>query len=151
MIWAQLYKGELSVHVNLNTTESYPVGGTRLDDGHRHLIEVVRNVTLVEVRINGTEYFRKTISFSSYLNAPVLYLGGKPAPEVSATEAVRAVRQASASPAPLEAAPTHPPPFKGILQDVQLSNGSAVLTVQFFPLMQEAEVFFSKLLQKSYI
>jgi len=143
VIWAQLYKGELSVHVNLNTTESYPVGGTRLDDGHRHLIEVVRNVTLVEVRINGSEYFRKTISFGSYLTAPVLYLGGKPAPEVPVTEAVRAVRQTAASPAPLEAAPNHPPPFKGILQDVQLSNGSATLTVQFYPL-QEAQVKFHK-------
>lgn len=40
--------------------------------------QVVRNVTLVEVRINGTEYFKKTISSAGPLSAHVLYLGGMP-------------------------------------------------------------------------
>ncbi|KAF4525402.1 hypothetical protein B566_EDAN004145 [Ephemera danica] len=39
---------------------------------------VVRNNTLVEVRINGTEYFKKTISSAGPLHAQVLYLGGMP-------------------------------------------------------------------------
>lgn len=39
---------------------------------------MIRNVTLVQVKINGTEYFRKTIGSSAPLDAQVLYLGGFP-------------------------------------------------------------------------
>ncbi|XP_059483045.1 protein crumbs isoform X2 [Neocloeon triangulifer] len=135
VIWAQLEKGELSVHVNLNNSESYHVGGTRLDDGHLHLIEVVRNLTLVTVRINGTEYLRKTYPFGANLNAPLLYLGGKPPPDAPSTESVRTVRQALTPAALVDASSgALPVPFKGILQDVQLSNGSYTLAVEFYPL-----------------
>ncbi|CAB3373706.1 Hypothetical predicted protein [Cloeon dipterum] len=135
VIWAQLEKGELSVHVNLNNSESYHVGGTRLDDGYLHLIEVVRNLTLVTVRINNTEYLRKTYPFGANLNAPVLYLGGRPSLDAPSTEPVRTVRQAG-TPAALIDVPSGSAnvPFKGILQDVQLSNGTYTFAVEFFPL-----------------
>jgi protein crumbs len=61
------------------TPESYAVGGKTLDDGFQTLIEVIRNATLVQVKLNGTEYFRKTLSTTGQLNAQVLYLGA-PAP-----------------------------------------------------------------------
>lgn len=35
-------------------------------------------MTLVQVKINGSEYFRKTISASGQLDVQVLYLGGVP-------------------------------------------------------------------------
>lgn len=96
---ASLKGGELLVHLRFNQTpEDYTVGGTRLDNGHLHLIEVVvasnarkgasrgrfrsssnyrplaqvvRNSTLVQVKLNGTEYFRKSISAAKQLDAQV--------------------------------------------------------------------------------
>lgn len=114
---AKLQSGELLVRIQLNgTPEEQPVGGNRLDNGFTHLIQVVRNSTLVQVKINGTEYFRKTLSSIGLLDADVLYLGGPP-PSV-----------------------TEPPPasayFKGIIQDVQVSNGSYPMTVELFPLTE---------------
>ncbi|XP_071442369.1 protein crumbs isoform X3 [Hetaerina americana] len=179
LISAQLEGGELLVRIKLNSTpEAYTVGGVRLDDGNNHLIQVVREVTLVQVRINGTEYFRKTISATGKLNAQVLYLGGMPsythlsstptpggAPQhletlpqlqhhgVSASGALdsiedghdeRFVRQAmggivnsdvdiSPQTGP-EALTGSLPYFKGIIQDVQISNGNRTMVVEFFPL-----------------
>ncbi|RVE48443.1 hypothetical protein evm_006879 [Chilo suppressalis] len=69
---ASLLGGELLVHLRFNHThENYTVGGTRLDNGYLHLIEVVRNATLVQVKLNGTEYFRKSISAAKQLDAEV--------------------------------------------------------------------------------
>lgn len=53
------FVGELFVRIQFNgSAEAYPVSGVKLDNGYNHLIEVIRNVTLVQVKINGTEYFR---------------------------------------------------------------------------------------------
>ncbi|KAL0896197.1 hypothetical protein ABMA27_012140 [Loxostege sticticalis] len=150
---ASLFGGELLVHLRFNqTSENYTVGGTRLDNGHLHLIEVVRNATLVQVKLNGTEYFRKSISAAKQLDAQVLYLGGPPPPSgetmPSAPGALAAL--APPSPTPSTTAPAAPAPaamtaaqpdavddsayFKGVIQDVQVSNGVNVTIVEFFPL-----------------
>lgn len=102
---AFLHKGELLVKMRFNgTTEGYTVGGNKLDNGYNHLIEVIRNLTLIQVKLNGTEYFRKTLSLSGQLNAQVLFLGGPPNPEqgISREEEDKMY-------------------FKGIIQDVQVS------------------------------
>ncbi|XP_076660402.1 cell polarity complex component crumbs isoform X2 [Halictus rubicundus] len=124
-IAAQLEGGELLVRIQFNGTEAYTVGGVKLNDGNNHLIQVIRNVTLVQVKINGTEYFRKTISASGQLNVTVLYLGGLP-------QASRYIRQVDNRQIEVPQAPQVN--FKGIIQDVQISNGSNTMVVQFFPL-----------------
>ncbi|CAG9133694.1 unnamed protein product [Plutella xylostella] len=126
------------------TPEEYTVGGTRLDNGHLHLIQVVRNSTLVQVKLNGTEYFRKSISAAKQLDAQVLYLGGPPPPASPPPAAPPASPAPGAAPAP--AAPlTTPAPapedndddyFKGVIQDVQISNGVNVSVVEVFPLRE---------------
>jgi protein crumbs len=129
-ILAQLDAGELLVKIQFNgTLEKYTVGGQKLDDGNRHLIQVVRNVTLVQVKINGTEYFRKTISATGPLDLNVLYLGGMPQVE-------RTIRQVDTI---SEWSENAKPPvnFKGIIQDVQISNGKRIMVVEFFPLKAE--------------
>ncbi|KAF5299346.1 hypothetical protein FQA39_LY02519 [Lamprigera yunnana] len=139
-IAAQLEGGELLVRIQFNgTPESYTVGGVKLNDGFNHLIEVIRNVTLIQVKLNRTEYFRKTISSTGTLDAQVLFLGGQPQ--------LRPVRQAADSPkadliATTGAAAAVTTPlsmihFKGIIQDVQISNGSKIMVVEFFPLKVE--------------
>ncbi|KAJ9583887.1 hypothetical protein L9F63_021779, partial [Diploptera punctata] len=90
---------------------------------------VVRNVTLVKVMINETEYFRKTISATGQLNVNVLYLGGLP-------DHVRVARQAEGSVVRAEITEA-PRNFKGIIQDVQVSDGSGKFFVEFFPLIAE--------------
>lgn len=117
----------------------------------------MRNVTLVQVKINGTEYFRKTISATGPLDVNVLYLGGMP-------QMGRTIRQVEAIPTRSEIAKT-PVNFKGIIQDVQvtyrlvfvcpsdvrckkmttetichslqISNGNRIMVVEFFPLKAE--------------
>ncbi|XP_066252818.1 protein crumbs [Euwallacea similis] len=135
---AQLENGELFVRIQFNgSAEAYPVSGVKLDNGYNHLIEVIRNVTLVQVKLNGTEYFRKTISATGILNAQVLFLGGQPQ--------LRSVRQATENLTPKAdlVTPTAPAAitstlsnvnFKGIIQDVQISNGSSIMVVEFFPI-----------------
>ncbi|CAG9817889.1 unnamed protein product [Phaedon cochleariae] len=136
-IAAQLEGGELLVRIQFNgSLEGYTVGGVKLDNGYNHLIEVIRNVTLVQVKINGTEYFRKTISAAGALEARALYLGGQPQS--------RAVRQTDET-VKIDMTPTAPAAamtssqaasvnFKGVIQDVQISNGSSVMVVEFYPL-----------------
>lgn len=157
-IAAQLEGGELLVRIQFNgTPEAYTVGGVKLNNGYNHLIEVIRNVTLVQVKLNGTEYFRKTISSTGMLNAQVLFLGGQPqlrpvrqaldATVVSKTELPNAATSAAVT------TPLSMINFKGIIQDVQviilvlhssmicvlsksfqISNGSKTMVVEFFPL-----------------
>ncbi|CAO1412778.1 unnamed protein product [Diamesa serratosioi] len=116
-ISATLNKGELYVHMRFNgTPETYAVGGKQLDDGFNHLIEVIRNSTLVQVKLNGTEYFRKTLSTTGQLNAQVLYLGALP-PQIDPDEDKKY--------------------FKGLIQDVQVSNGSHAMMVELYPLETE--------------
>ncbi|XP_012537292.2 protein crumbs isoform X3 [Monomorium pharaonis] len=124
-IAAQLEGGELLVRIQFNGTEAYTVGGVKLNDGNNHLIQVVRNVTLVQVKINGTEYFRKTISATGDLNVTVLYLGGLP-------QTSRYIRQVDSR--QMEVQQTPQINFKGIIQDVQISNGTRTMVVEFFPL-----------------
>lgn len=133
-IAAQLEGGELLVRIQFNGTEAYTVGGVKLNDGNNHLIQVIRNVTLVQVKINGTEYFRKTISASGQLNVTVLYLGGLP-------QASRYIRQVDNRQIEVSQAPQVN--FKGIIQDVQISNGIETMVVEFFPLkVKVKEEFF---------
>ncbi|KAK2581667.1 hypothetical protein KPH14_002164 [Odynerus spinipes] len=124
-IAAQLEGGELLVRIQFNGTEAYTVGGVKLNDGNNHLIQVIRNVTLVQVKINGTEYFRKTISATGQLNVTVLYLGGLP-------QASRYIRQVDNRQMEIQQVPQVN--FKGIIQDVQISNGNEIMVVEFFPL-----------------
>lgn len=65
--------------------------------------QVVRNVTTVQVKINSTEYFRKTISATGPLDLQILVLG-------SANNTS-------------DDSPNNPPVrnFKGVIQDVQVS------------------------------
>lgn len=59
LVGASLKGGELLVHLRFNQTpEDYTVGGTRLDNGHLHLIEVViasSAVGVVTVRLQITD------------------------------------------------------------------------------------------------
>lgn len=75
-------------------------------------LQVVRNVTLVQVKINGSEYFRKTIAASGQLDVQVLYLGGVP-PNARVN-----FRPGGT--------PDHSN-FKGIIQDVQASKNCYLL------------------------
>lgn len=119
-IAAQLSKGELEVLMKFNgTLETYAVGGKQLDDGYNHLIEVIRNSTLVQVKINGTEYFRKTLSSTGLLNAQFLSLGG---------------------PQNVDNDVGDKDYFKGIIQDVQVSNGSQTMIVQLYPLDDQPDL-----------
>ncbi|XP_026828708.1 protein crumbs isoform X3 [Ooceraea biroi] len=124
-IAAQLEGGELLVRIQFNGTEAYTVGGVKLNDGNNHLIQVARNVTLVQVKINGTEYFRKTISATGDLNVTILYLGGLP-------QASRYIRQVDSRQMEVHQSPQVN--FKGVIQDVQISNGTRTMVVEFFPL-----------------
>jgi Laminin G domain. len=71
-------------------------------------------VTLVQVKINGTEYFRKTISATGPLDLNVLYLGGMP-------QVGRTIRQVDANPEWSDIT-KGPVSFKGIIQDVQVNK-----------------------------
>ncbi|XP_017140739.1 protein crumbs isoform X1 [Drosophila miranda] len=133
---AKLHGGELLVKMQFSgTPEAYTVGGQKLDNGYNHLIEVVRNQTLVQVKLNGTEYFRKTLSTTGLLDAQVLYLGG-PAPtresllpastEPGVDESVTVLSK--------ETTDDSKDYFKGIIQDVKVSNGSLNLIVEMYPL-----------------
>ncbi|XP_053602020.1 protein crumbs [Plodia interpunctella] len=134
---ASLYAGELLVHLRFNqTSENYTVGGTRLDNGHLHLIEVVRNSTLVQVKLNGTEYFRKSISAAKQLDAQVLYLGGPPPAPATVAPPTLSPMTAVTTPPPQDVDDTDY--FKGVIQDVQVSNGVNVTVVEFFPLARVA-------------
>lgn len=108
-------------------------------------MQVVRNSTLVQVKLNGTEYFRKSISAAKQLDAQVsfsssspdasapcaaaltcasrqvLYLGGPPPlpPPGNATAAPAAAAQPS-TPAPAHGAHDDANYFKGVIQDVQV-------------------------------
>lgn len=114
---AKLLGGELYVQIQFNgTPEAYTVGGNKLDNGFTHLIQVVRNSTLVQVKLNGTEYFRKTISSTGQLDAQVLYLGGPP-PNANFSPELNY--------------------FKGIIQDVKVSNGSQQMIIELFPLNEK--------------
>ncbi|XP_037922140.1 protein crumbs isoform X2 [Hermetia illucens] len=124
---AKLHGGELLVKIKFTgTPEAYTVGGNKLDNGYNHLIQVVRNLTLVQVKLNGTEYFRKTLSSTGQLDAEVLYLGGPP-PGLDGAELNLSKEEQDKI------------YFKGIIQDVQVSNGSHAMAVQFYPL-NETEV-----------
>lgn len=118
---AKLNGGELLVKLQINgTLEEQPVGGNRLDNGYTHLLQVIRNLTLVQVKINGTEYFRKTLSTTGQLDAEVLYLGGLPISLLD-TDALTPDEQNKTF-------------FKGIIQDVHVSNGLQSMIVELFPL-----------------
>lgn len=115
---AQLNGGELLVRFQINgSLEEQPVGGNRLDNGFTHMLQVIRNQTLVQVKINGTEYFRKTLSSVGPLDAENLYLGG---PHDVDNYSPKETSEKTF--------------FKGIIQDVQISNGSQSMIVEIFPL-----------------
>lgn len=126
-VLAKLSGGELLVKFQINgSLEDQPVGGNRLDNGYIHLLQVIRNQTLVQVKINGTEYFRKTLSSFGYLDAEHLYLGGPPNQSVDNTDLDMSKENLDKS------------YFKGIIQDVQISNGSQSMIVEIFPLQDKS-------------
>ncbi|XP_060527208.1 protein crumbs [Cylas formicarius] len=137
-IAAQLEGGELLVRIQINgSLEAYTVSGVKLDNGYNHLIKVIRNFTLLQVKLNGSDYFRKPVAAPGILDAQVLFLGGQPQ--------LRSVRQAehgsktkadllSPTASTVLASTLSNVNFKGIIQDVQISNGSNVMVVEFFPL-----------------
>nr|CAD7398371.1 unnamed protein product [Timema cristinae] len=125
-IGAQLKGGELFMSTQFNNSlESQVVTRIKLNDGYNHLIQFVRNVTLVQVKVNGSEHFRKTISEMGPMDVQVLYLGGEP-------PIGRHVRQADNT--TNEMYVSEHTNFKGVIQDVQISNGSHIMVVEFFPL-----------------
>lgn len=120
---AKLNGGELLVKMQINgSSEEQPVGGNRLDNGYTHLLQVVRNLTLVQVKINGTEYFRKTLSSLGQLDAETLYLGGPP--PIDTDELLTKEDEDKIY-------------FKGIIQDVQVSNGLQSMIVELYPLNEQ--------------
>lgn len=122
---AKLNGGELLVKFQINgSLEEQPVGGNRLDNGFTHMLQVIRNQTLVQVKINGTEYFRKTLSSVGPLDAEHLYLGGLPNSYQLFDDTDNEQRKESIDKSY----------FKGIIQDVQISNGSQSMIVEIFPL-----------------
>lgn len=50
-IYAQLVGGELLPRIQFNGTEGSPITIAKLNDGNTHLIQIIRNVTLVQVRL----------------------------------------------------------------------------------------------------
>ncbi|XP_069963928.1 protein crumbs isoform X3 [Bactrocera oleae] len=137
---AELHGGELLVKMQFNgTPEAYTVGGNKLDNGYNHLIEVVRNQTLVQVKLNGTEYFRKTLSSTGLLDAQVLYLGGPPvgvqtqAPTTAGTDPAAATPEENVVNNEVDEKDY----FKGIIQDVKVSNGSHTMIVELYPLNED--------------
>lgn len=79
----------------------------------------------MKVILNGTEYFRKTISGTGQLDAQVLYLGGLPElkrpvrqTDISAISGMRIDTTTSATGASAITSPSVN--FKGIIQDVQV-------------------------------
>jgi protein crumbs len=126
-IAAQLEGGELLVRIQFNgTPEAYTVGGVKLDNGYNHLIEVIRNVTLVQVKLNGTEYFRKTISATGTLDAQVLFLGGPPQfrPVRQANDNLIKIDAIPPTTSAVIATPLSNVHFKGIIQDVQVPSSN---------------------------
>lgn len=126
---AKLNGGELLVKFQINgSLEEQPVGGNRLDNGYTHMLQVIRNQTLVQVKINDTEYFRKTLSSVGPLDAEHLYLGGQP-------EAYQYFDGADYDSLKESFDKSY---FKGIIQDFQISNGSQSMIVEIFPLQDKS-------------
>lgn len=133
-VTAKLRGGELLVNMQFNgTPDTYTVGGQKLDNGYNHLIEVVRNQTLVQLKLNGTEYFRKTLSTTGLLDAQVLYLGG-PAPTRESLLPVSTESSIDESSVAGQEMGDGKDYFKGIIQDVKVSNGSLNMIVEMYPL-----------------
>jgi protein crumbs len=134
----------------------------------------------VQVKLNGTEYFRKTISATGTLDAQVLFLGGPPQfrPVRQANDNLIKIDAIPPTTSAVIATPLSNVHFKGIIQDVQvpssnrkknlkgfeqkacqrnlflrpdltqvafglivddlqISNGSSTMVVEFFPLNAE--------------
>lgn len=87
---------------------------------------MIRNVTLIQVKLNGTEYFRKTISATGSLDAQVLFLGGQHQlrPVRQTTDSVTLPSKSDVTPVTASTAAVTTPlsmvHFKGIIQDVQV-------------------------------
>lgn len=81
---------------------------------------------MVQVKLNGTEYFRKTISATGALDAQVLYLGGQPQlrPVRQAADTMTVISRNDVTPStgPAAISTISMVPFKGIIQDVQVNN-----------------------------
>lgn len=125
-ISAELKGGELQIDMQFDgREEKYVVNGVALDDGNEHLIQVIRNITLVQVKINRKELFSKLFSSANgQLNVTHLYLGGIPKNsrnrrEIDDNDISKLNDYVN---------------FKGIIQDVQISNGSQIMVVEFYPL-----------------
>ncbi|KAJ0180839.1 hypothetical protein K1T71_002924 [Dendrolimus kikuchii] len=151
LVGASLAGGELLVHLRFNQTpENYTVGGTRLDNGNLHLIENVTITSPTAMKYDNCNIQtnkQKCIYFNKSIH--VLYLGGPPPPVATRPPPATALalsQLAPVAPPTSPSSPVAPSPaaspslpddaayFKGVIQDVQVSNGVNVTIVEFFPL-----------------
>ena len=120
-IAAELQEGQLLVVANFGDTEQlFRVSSPRLNDGNRHLIQVIRDRLQLEVKINGTVLFSDSLTSFRPLQAEVLYLGGLPAD--SAIRNRRRLRRQTLASQLATSNRLEARNFKGILQDVQVNK-----------------------------
>ncbi|XP_076046639.1 cell polarity complex component crumbs isoform X2 [Oratosquilla oratoria] len=135
---AQLEEGKLVISVQLTgTEENFTIADTILYDGEPHLLSVQKVESALQVSIDNKIHFSEVIEQQGVLHAHVLYLGGLPQNSSFRYRRElddiwsRVKRQLGVSNV---TANVIRPNFKGILQDVRLSNGTETRLVQTFPL-----------------
>lgn len=131
-IAAELQKGQLLVVADFGDTEQiFPVRSQPLNDGNRHLVQVVRDRLQLEVKINGTVLFSDSLTSFRPLQAEVLFLGGlPPSSRLSRNlrhSGARITRQATLASQLASSNSLQALRFKGILQDVQVLFPSSSL------------------------
>ena len=117
-IAAMLEAGELVLKIRFKSAPtSYHVSGVKLDDGSYHFIEVIRvsqPQVQVQIKLNGTEYFKNSADDS--LNIQVMYLGDWPDFERFYRKSDDKVSDSNESQIDVPLSES----FKGIIQDVQV-------------------------------
>ncbi|CAL4154580.1 unnamed protein product, partial [Meganyctiphanes norvegica] len=125
-IIAELADRKLVLRVKLQgPEEQYTAADVNIDDGEPHLLHVVRIQNNLKVYMDHELVLDQELENGGELQARVLYLGGVP------SSAPRVKRQLGVSNVSLG---VHRPNFKGVLQDVRVSNGTETRLVQPFPL-----------------
>lgn len=124
---AQLVGGDLVLRVLLDGPEErFNISNVVITDGDPHLLHVKRINNEVEVYVDNGQVLNSSLLYGGNLDAQVLYLGGVPDNYHS-----RFKRQLGVSNFTTTVTRIH---FKGILQDIRLSNGTETRLVQPFPL-----------------
>ncbi|XP_068222449.1 protein crumbs isoform X2 [Palaemon carinicauda] len=124
---AQLIGGDLVLRVLLDgPEESFNISEILITDGDPHLLHVKRINNEVEVYVDNTQVLNSSLAFGGNLDAQVLYLGGVPDNYHSRIKRQLGVTNFTTTVTRVN--------FKGILQDIRLSNGTETRLVQPFPL-----------------